>query len=180
MIRDTSSLLCSTYPFIHPLAQHRERERPYRKREHMREECFTVHRKLASSSALLSLSLAFLWRILYNNVHIISAFSPAKNGFKSVIFIFCCSSVSVGNISLHFQNIHFAINCNNPVRFALLCLHKESDNSQCSTQRSDLIIISLSGMTWRNRTNWDRLNPEELWKCLQDASRNLPAKLQYC
>ncbi len=28
-----------------------------------------------------------------------------------------------------------------------------SDNSQCSTQRSDLIIISLSGMTWRNRTN---------------------------
>ncbi len=29
-------------------------------------------------------------------------FSPAKNGFKSVISIFCCS-VSVGNISLHFQ-----------------------------------------------------------------------------
>ncbi len=40
-------------------------------------------------------------------------------------------------------------------------------------QRSDLIIISLSGMTWRNRTNWDRLNPEELWHRLQDASRNL-------
>ncbi len=39
----------------------------------------------------------------------------------------------------------------------------------------ELIIISLSGMTWRNRTNWDRLNPEEL--CLQDASRNLTAKL---
>ncbi len=36
---------------------------------------------------------------------------------------------------------------------------------------------SLSGMTWRNRTNWDRLNPEELWQRLQDASRNLPAKL---
>ncbi len=29
-------------------------------------------------------------------------FSPTKNGFKSVISIFCCS-VSVGNISLHFQ-----------------------------------------------------------------------------
>ncbi len=29
-------------------------------------------------------------------------FSPAKNGFKTVISIFCCS-VSVGNISLHFQ-----------------------------------------------------------------------------
>ncbi len=29
-------------------------------------------------------------------------FSAAKNGFKSVISIFCCS-VSVENISLHFQ-----------------------------------------------------------------------------
>ncbi len=29
-------------------------------------------------------------------------FSPAKNGFKSVISIFCFS-VAVGNISLHFQ-----------------------------------------------------------------------------
>ncbi len=36
---------------------------------------------------------------------------------------------------------------------------------------------SLSGMTWRNRTNGDRLNPEELWQRLQDASRDLPAKL---
>ncbi len=43
--------------------------------------------------------------------------------------------------------------------------------NECSTQRSDLIIISLSGITWRNRTNWDRLNPEELWQRLQDASR---------
>ncbi len=40
-----------------------------------------------------------------------------------------------------------------------------------STQRSDLIIISLSGMTWRN---WDRLKPEE--QRLQDASRKLPGK----
>ncbi len=39
---------------------------------------------------------------------------------------------------------------------------------------------SLSGMACRNRTNWDRLNPEELWQRLQDSSRNLPANLQYC
>ncbi len=39
-----------------------------------------------------------------------------------------------------FPNIHFAINCDNPVRFL-------SEDSQCSTQRSDLTIISLSGMT---------------------------------
>ncbi len=32
-------------------------------------------------------------------------------------------------------------------------------------------------MTWRKRTNWDRLNPEALWQHLQNASRNLPAKL---
>ncbi len=31
-------------------------------------------------------------------------FSPAKNGFKSVISI-VCFSVSVGNISLHFQTL---------------------------------------------------------------------------
>ncbi len=99
-------------------------------------------------------------------------FSPAKHGFKSVIIIFCCS-VSVENISLHFQTFILP--------FILIlqwdfCLHKESDNSQ----RSDLIIIRLSGMTWRNRRNWDRINPEELWQHLQDVSRNLPAKLQYC
>ncbi len=40
-------------------------------------------------------------------------FHQLKNGFKSVISIFCYS-VSVGNISLHFQTF---INCNNPVRF---------------------------------------------------------------
>ncbi len=33
------------------------------------------------------------------------AFSPAKNkGFMSVIYIFCCS-LSVENISLHFQTL---------------------------------------------------------------------------
>ncbi len=96
-------------------------------------------------------------------------FSAAKNGFKSVISIFCWI-VSVGNISLHFQTFILPLIVIIQWHF---CLH----NSQCSTQRSDLIIISLSGVTWRNRTNWDRLNPEELWQCLQDASRNLPAKL---
>ncbi len=35
-------------------------------------------------------------------------FSPAKNGFKSVISFFCCS-VSVWNISLHFQTDIFEI-----------------------------------------------------------------------
>ncbi len=100
-------------------------------------------------------------------------FSPAKKWFQSVISIFCCS-VSVGNISLHFQT--FILQLIVIIQWDF-CLHKESDNSQCSTQRSDLIIISLSGMTWRNRTNWDRLNPEELWQRLQDVSRELAAKL---
>ncbi len=84
-------------------------------------------------------------------------------GFKSVISIIWWN---VSKYQFTFPNIHFALNCNNPVRFL-------SENSQCSTQRSDIIIIiiiSLSGMTWRNRTNWDRLNPEELWQRLQDAS----------
>ncbi len=92
-------------------------------------------------------------------------FSAAKNAFKSVISIFCCS-VSVGNISFHFQTLIFVINCNNPVIFV------------CSTQRSDHHPVCLE---WHEETiNWDRINPEELWQCLQDASRNLPAKLQYC
>ncbi len=73
------------------------------------------------------------------NYYRTSIFTCKKNGFKSVISILC-RSVSVRNI------IHFAIDCNNPVRFL-------SDNSQCSAQRSDLIIISLSGMTRRHRTN---------------------------
>ncbi len=55
-------------------------------------------------------------------------FSSAKNGFKSVISIVC------QKYQFTFPNIHFAINCNNPMRFL-------SDNSQCATQRSDLIII---------------------------------------
>ncbi len=64
-------------------------------------------------------------------------FSPTKNGFKSVISTFCCS-VSVGNISLHFQTFILLLIVIIQWDF---CLHKESDNSQCSTQRSE--------MTWR-------------------------------
>ncbi len=55
--------------------------------------------------------------------------------------------MSVGNISLHFQTFILPLIVIIQWDF---CLHKESDNSQCSTQRSDLIIISLSGVTWRN------------------------------
>ncbi len=62
-----------------------------------------------------------------------------KNGFKSGISIFCCS-VSVSNISLRFQT------------FILPLIVIQWDF--CAPHR-DLIIISLSGMTWRNRTNWD-------------------------
>ncbi len=53
-------------------------------------------------------------------------FSPAKNGFKSVISIFCCSA-SVANISLHFQTFILPLNVIIQWDF---CLHKESDNSQ--------------------------------------------------
>ncbi len=35
-------------------------------------------------------------------------FSPTKNGFKLVISIFC-GSVSVGNISLHFQTLFLSL-----------------------------------------------------------------------
>ncbi len=54
----------------------------------------------------------------------------AKYGFKSVISIFCCS-VSVGNISCHFQ-IHFAVNCNNPV---FVCV---SQQPCVKTEKTDL------------------------------------------
>ncbi len=94
--------------------------------------------------------------------------SPAKKCFKSIISIFCCS-VSVGNISLYFQTLILPLIVIIQWDFCL--------TTASAPQRSDLIIISLSGMTWRNRTNWDRLNPEELCQRLQDASRNLPAKL---
>ncbi len=46
--------------------------------------------------------------------------------------------VSVGNISLHFQTFILPLIVIIQWDF---CLPKESDNSQSSTQRSDLIII---------------------------------------
>ncbi len=52
-------------------------------------------------------------------------FSPTKNGFKSVISIFC-GSVSVGNISLHFQTLFLSLIVTMQWDY---CLHKESDNS---------------------------------------------------
>jgi len=91
--------------------------------------------------------------------------------FKSVISVFCCS-VPVGNISLHFQTFILPLIVRIQSDFYL---HKKSDNSHCSTKRCYLTTISLSGMTWRNRTNHDIINPEELWQCLQDAK--LPEKL---
>ncbi len=59
-------------------------------------------------------------------------FSPAKNGFKSVISIFCCS-VSVENISLHFQT--FILPLIVIIQWDFVCTRS------LSTQRSDLIII---------------------------------------
>ncbi len=38
------------------------------------------------------------------------------------------------------------------------------------------MCVFMSGMTWRNRTNGDRLNPEELWQCLQYASRKVAGR----
>ncbi len=58
-------------------------------------------------------------------------FSPVKKGFKSVIYIFCCS-VSEGNISLYFQTFILPL---------IVIIQLMSDSSQCSTQRSYLIII---------------------------------------
>ncbi len=68
-------------------------------------------------------------------------FSPAKKWFKSVISIFCCS-VSVGNISLHFQTFILPLIVIIQWDF---CLHKEPDNSQCSTE----IWGNVSSWTWK-------------------------------
>jgi len=72
-------------------------------------------------------------------------------------------------------NIPFVINCNNPVRFLN---HKESDNRRYGLHgyphwsHHHWVCLGLHG-----EKNWDRLNPEELWQCLQDAWRNRPANL---
>jgi len=41
-------------------------------------------------------------------VKVFGMYSHPKNGFKPVIYIFCCS-VLVGNISLHFQTFIFPL-----------------------------------------------------------------------
>ncbi len=46
----------------------------------------------------------FLWYTVVAKIIRTLVFSPAKFFFKSVIAIVCCS-VSVGNISLHFQKL---------------------------------------------------------------------------
>ncbi len=65
-----------------------------------------------------------------------------------------------GKIQLTFPNIHFAINCNNPVRFL-------SDNSQCSPHRSDLIIIqSVWNDMKKLRQTKSTINGKmNVWKC---------------
>ncbi len=84
--------------------------------------------------------------------------------------IFCCS-VSVGNISLHFQTF--------PLPLIVIiqwdfCKLKESDISQSHISLSP----SPSGITWIIRKQL-RLNPEELYQRLQDTRRNIPEKLKY-
>ncbi len=54
-----------------------------------------------------------------------------KKGSKSVISIFCCS-VLVGNINLYFQTFLLQL-----IVIIQWCCCMQSDNSQCSTQRSD-------------------------------------------
>ncbi len=93
-------------------------------------------------------------------------FSPDKNGFKSVISIFCCS-VSVGNISLLFQTFILPL---------IVMIQWDFCLTKASAPHRDLIIIQS---VWNDmkKQNKLRLNPEELWQRLQDASRKLPAKL---
>ncbi len=91
-------------------------------------------------------------------------FSPTKKWFWVSYFyllLYGQYEISVWNISVHFQT--FVLPLTVIIQW-YFCLHKESDNSQRSDPHRDLIASSssLSGITWRNRTNWDRLNPEEL------------------
>ncbi len=90
-------------------------------------------------------------------------FSPAKN-LKSVISIFCCS-VSVGNISLHFQTFILPLIVIIQWDF---CLHKESDNSQCSTQRSDLIIIQS---VWNDMKKQNKLRQTQSRRTVATSPR---------
>ncbi len=88
-------------------------------------------------------------------------FSSAKNGFKSVISIFCCS-VPVANISLHSQTFIWPFIV---IIQSDLCLttasapHRDHHHPVC--------------LEWQNKLTQ---TPEELFQH-QDASRNLHAKL---
>ncbi len=81
--------------------------------------------------------------LLQQNVHYIFIFihTAVDKMIRTLVFSPVKMVLSLQCVSRKyrfiFPNAHFAINCNNPVRLL-------SDNSQCSSQRSDLIIISLS------------------------------------
>ncbi len=78
------------------------------------------------------------------------------------------------SVQFPFPNIHFAINCYNPVRF---CLHKESDNSQCSTQRSDLFCpkseVNLKTVFVGKKERKKERKKEERKKFIVDPKRKL-------
>ncbi len=82
--------------------------------------------------------------------------------------------MSVVNISLHFQTFILLLIVIIQWDF---CLHKESDNSQCSTQRSDLIIFQSVWNDMKKQNKLRQTNPEELWQRFQDATRNLFTKM---
>jgi len=64
-------------------------------------------------------------------------FSPQRNGFNPVIYIFCCS-VSVGNISLHFQTLIVPLIVIIQWNF---WIHKDSD----TIQKKNHWIITING-----------------------------------
>ncbi len=90
-----------------------------------------------------------------------SIFTSYKNGFKSVISIFCCS-VSV--------NIYLPL---------IVIMQWDFCLTTASAPHRDLIWSDhqsvWNDMKKQNKLRWTQ--SEELCQCLQDASRNLPAKL---
>ncbi len=100
---------------------------------------------------------------LYTVVAIILRTLEFSSGFffKSVISIFCCS-VSVSNISLHFQTYIFPLIVMIQWDFCLTTASAPHRDLITSPSSSSSSSSSLSGMTWSSRTNWHRLNPEEL------------------
>ncbi len=75
-------------------------------------------------------------------------FSPEKS---QLFFIFC-----------YRLNISLAINCNNPVRLL-------SGNSQCFTERSDLIIIHSVWNDMKKQNKLRRLQDDFAQYCISDA-----------